>query len=106
MASHRCSRGDSVTGQSRHNNPVIVRQGFSPELFDDDPGHAAGARAESTAPAPDPAAYPSILAIAADARARRPDATSCDEDFEFGFALDLILDGIERARSTGWTSPC
>ncbi len=80
--------------------------GFSPELFDDDPGHAAVARAESTAPAPDPTAYPSILAVAADARARRPDATSCDEDFEFGFALDLILDGIERARSTGWTSPC
>jgi hypothetical protein len=26
----------------------------------------------------------------------------CDEDFEFEFALDLLLDGAERLRRRGW----
>ncbi|MGW1062751.1 TetR/AcrR family transcriptional regulator, partial [Micromonospora rubida] len=28
----------------------------------------------------------------------------CDDQFEFEFALDLLLDGIERLRRQGWTS--
>jgi len=28
----------------------------------------------------------------------------CDEQFEFEFALDLLLDGFERLRDQGWTS--
>ena len=28
----------------------------------------------------------------------------CDEQFEFEFALDLLLDGFERLREQGWTS--
>ena len=28
----------------------------------------------------------------------------CDEEFEFGFALDLLLDGIERLHRAGWAS--
>ena len=76
--------------------------GFSAELFDESAG---GARARRrTSGEPDPRDYPGILAIAADAHARRPDATSCDEDFEFGFALDVLLDGIARLRRSGWTS--
>ena len=27
----------------------------------------------------------------------------CDDQFEFEFALDLMLDGIERLHRNGWT---
>lgn len=77
--------------------------GFSPELFND-PGVQV-ARRPSPMPAPDPADFPGILAIAADARSRRPNAAGCDEDFEFGFALDLILDAVHRLHASGWVSP-
>lgn len=81
--------------------------GFSPELFTGAPeagASSAPARPGRTAE-PDPADYPSIVAIATDARARRPDATGCDEDFEYDFALDVLLDGIERLRRAHWSSP-
>ncbi|MBT9256859.1 TetR/AcrR family transcriptional regulator [Phycicoccus sp. MAQZ13P-2] len=75
--------------------------GFSPELFDE----SVAAPTRRAAPAPDPADYPGILAVALDAQARRPRATSCDDEFEFRFALDLLLDGLERLRAAGWSSP-
>lgn len=76
--------------------------GFSPELF---PGAPEGVRDGRGRPGPpDPDDYPGILAIAADAARRRPNAQSCDEDFEFDFALNLVLDGIERLRATEWNS--
>ena len=79
--------------------------GFSPELFNaPDSGPAAPERSRPT-PDPDPADYPGIIAIATDARARRPEALGCDEEFEFRFALDVLLDSIERLRATGWSSP-
>jgi hypothetical protein len=28
----------------------------------------------------------------------------CDDQFEFEFALDLMLDGFERLHRAGWTS--
>ncbi len=28
----------------------------------------------------------------------------CDEQFEYEFALDVLLDGCERLRAQGWTS--
>ncbi len=75
--------------------------GFSPELFNDpaapEPTRKVRAQVE-------PTAYPAIMAVATDARQRRPGASGCDEDFEFGFALDLILDGVERLRREGWRS--
>jgi AcrR family transcriptional regulator len=77
--------------------------GFSAELFDETAGGSRSRR--RTSGEPDPGDYPGILAIAADARARRPDATGCDEDFEFTFALDVLLDGIARLRRSRWTSP-
>lgn len=77
--------------------------GFSPELFNEADG-ATGTERPRSAPAPNPEDYPSILAVAADAQTRRPLATGCDEDFEFAFALDLLLDGIARLHESGWTS--
>jgi len=50
--------------------------------------------------------YPNVLAIAM-ASAHDPDAVvgqGCDDQFEFEFALDLLLDGIEKLHAQGWTS--
>lgn len=90
--------------------------GFSPELFSEPVGSGspspqptgtstpAQRDRRQVSPTPDPADYPAILAIAADAARRRPGATSCDEDFEFGFALDVMLDGLEQAHASRWSS--
>lgn len=78
--------------------------GFSPELFNESAATERGVR-RTTAPVPDPDDYPGILAVAADAHTRRPHATGCDEDFEFTFALDVLLDAAERLRRSGWSSP-
>lgn len=75
--------------------------GFSPELFNESAGSAD--RKPGKGGTPDPANYPGILAITADAQTRRPGA-GCDEDFEFAFGLDTIIDGIARRRRAGWTS--
>lgn len=50
--------------------------------------------------------YPNIAAIAASAA--HDDSTvvgqGCDDQFEFEFALDLLLDGFERLHRQNWTS--
>ncbi|WP_223624131.1 TetR/AcrR family transcriptional regulator [Microbacterium sp. EST19A] len=81
--------------------------GFSPEAFEDD----------DALPVPDDpalraqmieqvrAVYPHILTIAL-ASSDGDDVTAgrCDEDFEFAFTLDLLLDAFERLRDAGWSS--
>jgi hypothetical protein len=78
--------------------------GFTRELFDD--GQGGG-------PDPPPVTfdeiakrYPHIVEIAVAATRGDPSAVGpgCDEQFEFEFALDLLLDGFERLRDHGWTS--
>ncbi len=77
--------------------------GFSPEAFDDPDGPRL-----PDDPAERDAAveqfsqrYPAIIAIAT--TATNPSGTpECDADFEFDFALDLILDGVERLHAQGW----
>ena len=78
--------------------------GFTRELFDD--GQGGG-------PDPPPVTfdeiakrYPHIVEIAMAATRGDPSAVGrgCDEQFEFEFALDLLLDGFERLRDQGWTS--
>jgi hypothetical protein len=54
-----------------------------------------------------PAFFPSLAAIAAAAIHTDPDSgmlAGCDGQSEFEFALDLLLDGVERLDAEGWRS--
>lgn len=81
-------------------------------------GYSREAFPDETAPTPDGTAenaadadlvermtrdYPHIVAIALDAANRNPSG-SCDQQDEFVFALDLLLDGFERLHHEGWRS--
>ncbi|MFJ9074623.1 TetR/AcrR family transcriptional regulator C-terminal domain-containing protein [Streptomyces sp. NPDC102278] len=95
--------------------------GFSQELFEGsgsadpnggtDPSGAAetndGAEALAEAGAAMAAKYPRIAELAAgvahDAESVAGDR-GCDDQFEFEFALDLLLDGLEKLHEQGWTS--
>jgi AcrR family transcriptional regulator len=84
--------------------------GFTQELFDDAGTH----RAEAEVPPEAQAAmleemakrYPNILDVAMAARHDDGSVVShgCDDQFEFEFALDLLLDGFERLHGQGWSS--
>ncbi|MFV2175327.1 TetR/AcrR family transcriptional regulator C-terminal domain-containing protein [Actinomadura sp. LOL_016] len=72
--------------------------GFTQELFQPDgAGNADVAAMEQMADL-----YPNIARMLADAVHDDPDGTLgfCDDQFEFEFALDLILEGLERRRAT------
>ncbi|MCB0911770.1 MAG: TetR/AcrR family transcriptional regulator C-terminal domain-containing protein [Propionibacteriaceae bacterium] len=77
--------------------------GFTQDLFED-----------ADQPAPDPASvellaqhFPNVAAVAG--VAVHDDGTvvaqGCDDQFEFEFALDLLLDGIARLHEQGWLPP-
>ncbi|MET9444108.1 TetR/AcrR family transcriptional regulator C-terminal domain-containing protein [Streptomyces sp. NPDC006610] len=73
--------------------------GFSQELFD--------TSGPSGPPNPELAArYPHIAELAATAAHDEGSSVGggCDDQFEFEFALDLLLDGFESLRRQGWTS--
>ncbi len=87
--------------------------GFTQELFDA-PDTAGPADPSSSASLPPDAAqleemarrFPNVLRIAM-ASAHDDDGVvgrGCDDQFEFEFALDLLLDGIESLHARGWTS--
>ncbi|MGY1751459.1 TetR/AcrR family transcriptional regulator [Modestobacter sp. SYSU DS0511] len=82
--------------------------GFSPELFDEPaPDAAPPSVEEQQALAAEFAEkYPHILeiAVAATAGDLSGVGAGCDEQFEFEFALDLLLDGFDRLRAAGWSS--
>jgi len=69
--------------------------GFNQDLYDDsgvpDPETAAAFAAQLAA------VYPNIAAIAS-AASHEDGLGGCDDDYEFAFGLDLILDGLERRR--------
>jgi hypothetical protein len=74
--------------------------GFSQELFDDTADVGPGMAAEMLRELAD--RYPSITELVT---AITHDQTSvvgqgCDDQFEFEFALDLMLDGLDRLRHT------
>ncbi|MFQ1004329.1 TetR/AcrR family transcriptional regulator C-terminal domain-containing protein [Modestobacter sp. SSW1-42] len=83
--------------------------GFSPELFDEPQDAAAAPRdpeEQAAAAAEFGRRFPTILEIAVTATQGDLAAVGggCDEQFEFEFALDLLLDGFDRLRAQGWTS--
>ncbi|MHA7207803.1 TetR/AcrR family transcriptional regulator [Arthrobacter sp. MDT1-65] len=83
--------------------------GFTQELFDDP---EAGPALQAADAAPDQAVlqqlvarYPNVLRIAlASAHDDGVVGRGCDDQFEFEFALDLLLDGIGDLQARGWTS--
>jgi AcrR family transcriptional regulator len=76
--------------------------GFSQELFDDTSSMPAEEAAEVWTQMAD--AYPNIAKLIPVAMGTHDEGGSvvgggCDDQFEFEFALDLILDGLERLRA-------
>jgi hypothetical protein len=84
--------------------------GFSPEAFDDPDAPRAPVDAAQQAALLQmmEQTYPHIAMIALDAADGDVAAigTRCDEQFEFEFTLDLLLDAFERLHQAGWTSRC
>ncbi|MGY4541891.1 AcrR family transcriptional regulator [Arthrobacter sp. UYNi723] len=86
--------------------------GFTQELFDSTAGESGESRAE-VAPEVQAAIfqemfvrYPNVLQVAT-AASHDDDSVvghGCDDQFEFEFALDLLLGGIERLHQRDWTS--
>lgn len=72
--------------------------GITPELFATPDGHT------ELDDGVDVSQYPAIVRIAVDTAKRRPGASSCDSDFEFSFAVTMILDSVEKLHESGWQS--
>ena len=81
--------------------------GFSPELFDESRDAPPTVDAAAQAALMEEAAqrYPHIFEIVRSATGGDPTRSGCDEDFEFVFALDLLLDGAGRLRDQQWRPP-
>lgn len=71
--------------------------GFTQELFD--PGDSAGTN-PSTAPEVLASQFPYLTGMLSEVAHDDPDSTLgwCDDQVEFEFGLDLILDGLDRLR--------
>jgi AcrR family transcriptional regulator len=83
--------------------------GFSPEMFnepEDEAPQALSPEALQAMAREFAETYPNILAIAMAATGGDLSRVGggCDEQFEFEFALDLLLDGVERLHRQGWNS--
>lgn len=76
--------------------------GYSREAFPDEaaPTPADGGRAAVAEYMT--RSFPHVVAIALDAVARNP--AGCDQQDEFVFALELLLDGFERLHASAWES--
>jgi AcrR family transcriptional regulator len=85
--------------------------GFTQELFDAPAGPTAASPAEIPREARAmleqmAARYPNIVAIATSTDHDEGSVVGqgCDDQFEFEFALDLLLDGFGRLHEQGWSS--
>ena len=74
--------------------------GFSQELFDDSDSLDASPEMEAAFMEQVSAAFPNIAAVMEEIQHQEESivGSGCDDDVEFRFALDIILDGLERAR--------
>lgn len=78
--------------------------GFSPEAFSTPP---SGTAPEPKKPGADELAalaraFPHIAGVAAELERRHPGG--CDDQFEFAFTLDLMLEAFARLHAAGWRS--
>ncbi|MHA7261725.1 TetR/AcrR family transcriptional regulator C-terminal domain-containing protein [Arthrobacter sp. TMN-37] len=82
--------------------------GFTQELFEDPAAPAAATTDAERAEMLRQAAqrYPNVVAIASAVTHDEGSVVGhgCDDQFEFEFALDLLLDGFERLHARGWSS--
>jgi AcrR family transcriptional regulator len=78
--------------------------GFAQELFDPSPN--LDPQAQAAALREMSARYPHIAEIASGSNHDEHSVVGpgCDDQFEFEFSLDLLLDGFERLQRQGWTS--
>jgi hypothetical protein len=78
--------------------------GFTQELFDD--SQSVDLEAQAVMFREMAGKYPHVteMAMAAAHDENSVVGQGCDDQFEFEFALDLLLDGFERLRQQGWTS--
>jgi len=78
--------------------------GFSQELFT--PPAAVDPQAPAAAMPAMASMYPHLatIAVRADHDEQSVVGPGCDDQFEFEFTLDLLLDGIEALRLRGWSS--
>jgi AcrR family transcriptional regulator len=69
--------------------------GFSPALFDESRRRPPSAEMSAAVAEAMATRYPNVARLAAAARHDGP-LGACDDDVEFAFGLDLVLDGLER----------
>ena len=78
--------------------------GFTPEIFDDSQGLDPQALAALVGQMKDSFPHVAELAQAVYHDAASVVGQGCDDQFEFEFALDLLLDGFDRLHQQGWRS--
>jgi AcrR family transcriptional regulator len=78
--------------------------GFSQDLFDDSPANRADPDTLATQFRAWADAYPYVVELAA-AASHEGSLGGCDDDAEFDFALDLLLEGLEQRRLTESRTP-
>jgi AcrR family transcriptional regulator len=78
--------------------------GFTQELFDNPPAVDPQMQAAMLRELAGKYPYVAEMAVAAAHEEDSVVGSGCDDQFEFEFALDILLDGFERLQHQGWTS--
>lgn len=76
--------------------------GFTQELFDDSQSIDPEVQAVMLRELSEKYPYITEIAMAASHDEQSVVGPGCDDQFEFEFALDLLMDGLERLRQQGW----
>lgn len=80
--------------------------GLTQDVFEDAPSEHPAPEMDAATLAYLATLYPNVARMAMTS-AHEPESVvgaGCDDQFEFEFALDLLLDGFERLHEQGWTS--